>query len=128
MLPTNSRACAVCSGVVRYGCAPALRCAASFSTFGPNAATTRRLVGTFAASSASRYSTNTSYGLRYSSVCSGWPMPMPSRKRVALDSGAGRQFEAKENSRHCRRKRDQRHEHLILLYSGAPAELGVHVI
>ena len=34
--------------------------AASFSTLGPSAAITRRLVGTFCASSASRYSTNTS--------------------------------------------------------------------
>ena len=47
MLPSNSRACAVCSGVVRYGWAPALRCADSLSTFGPSAAMTRRLVGTF---------------------------------------------------------------------------------
>jgi hypothetical protein len=44
--PMSSRACAVCSGVVRYGCAPALRRAESCSTRGPRAATTRRLAGT----------------------------------------------------------------------------------
>ncbi len=44
--PITSRAWAVCSGVVRYGCAPALRCADSLSTLGPSAATTLRLVGT----------------------------------------------------------------------------------
>src|SRR5271168_2991013 len=44
--PISSRACAVCSGVVRYGCAPALRRADSFRTWGPRAATTRRCAGT----------------------------------------------------------------------------------
>ena len=43
--PTNSRADPVCSGVVRYGWAPALRCADSLSTFGPSAATTRAAGG-----------------------------------------------------------------------------------
>jgi len=33
--PISSRACAVCSGVVRYGCAPALRSAESSVPAGP---------------------------------------------------------------------------------------------
>jgi hypothetical protein len=52
--PINSRAVAVCSGVVRYGWAPALRRADSLSTCGPTAARTRRLLGTPYSSSLSR--------------------------------------------------------------------------
>ncbi len=73
--PSTSRACAVCSTGTRYGCAPAVRSAASLSTFGPSAASSSFSRGT---SRRSRYDTSLSYGFSYAWSSCLWPTPTPS--------------------------------------------------
>ena len=80
--PIRSRAKRVCSTGVKYGWVPSERSAARSSIFGPSAAAMRPSRGTGARPRRARRRTRASWpAARYSRVASGWPMPMPSRKR-----------------------------------------------